>query len=58
VIRTQSKKLVSVVPGAYSLGTLTPTSNTLEQGRQSITPLCARCSLETAVPRTSLSLLD
>jgi len=37
---------------------LTPSSNTLEQGRQSITPLCARCSLETAVPRTAPSLLD
>jgi len=37
---------------------LTPSSNTLEQGRQSIIPPGARCSLETAVPRTSRSLLD
>jgi hypothetical protein len=35
-----------------------PSSHSLKQNRQSINPICARCSLETAVPRTSRSLLD
>jgi len=56
VVRLGSWAAGLLAPTAWAA--LTPSSNTLEQGRQSITPLCARCSLETTVPRTSPSLLD